>query len=452
MKKIILIVLSVIVVLSFMGCSNNSDSPKGRSGDGIVEFLNEKTKKPLILYECREIGKSQNVSRIYVVEKGQCRTYNCKITLGELARMTDKEIMEMLEENYANGLQDAIDAWMSDPNICTATINGEVKRYVARTYDITSVLFTDETGNTVIGEMLFLPKAGIDDEEYVIKYPQYTDSEKWFMNYFGIVEDRDTYRDIKFDIEYFSTGMGIKSDLNQINNVYYINNDAATSGTVYESFYYGFCSRSDKWVYNERILCFRVDKPDSVHLQLDDMSSQYVTYVDPTDKDLRRIANHNENAYYASFEPLSPPQTIKTIENDILTVGVAADYEPFEYLDASGTIVGAEIEILTAIAEELDLEVQFKNIPFGDLMDALLNEEVDCIAGCIEKTERREEQALVSNVMFIEKESSGTNVVTLIGKSNAILRERMNEAIYKLQQDGTFTELLNKYDILHSIP
>ena len=44
-----------------------------------------------------------------------------------------------------------------------------------------------------------------------------------------------------------------------------------------------------------------------------------------------------------------------------LIVGTDATYAPMEYMDEKGNIVGIDIEIVNAIAEELGIEVEFKN-------------------------------------------------------------------------------------------
>lgn len=74
-----------------------------------------------------------------------------------------------------------------------------------------------------------------------------------------------------------------------------------------------------------------------------------------------------------------------------LVVGTDATYAPMEYMDDDGEIVGIDIDIVDAIAEELDIEVEYKNIGWEPLFPAIDNEEVDFAVSSITITEKREE-------------------------------------------------------------
>ena len=51
-----------------------------------------------------------------------------------------------------------------------------------------------------------------------------------------------------------------------------------------------------------------------------------------------------------------------------LIVGTDATYAPMESMDANGKIVGIDIDIVNAIAEELGIEVEFKNVWLGTII------------------------------------------------------------------------------------
>lgn len=74
-----------------------------------------------------------------------------------------------------------------------------------------------------------------------------------------------------------------------------------------------------------------------------------------------------------------------------LVVGTDATYAPMEYMDEKGEIVGIDIEIVDAIAEELGIEVEYKNIGWEPLFPAVDNDEVDFAVSSITITEKREE-------------------------------------------------------------
>ncbi|PAV28163.1 basic amino acid ABC transporter substrate-binding protein [Virgibacillus profundi] len=74
-----------------------------------------------------------------------------------------------------------------------------------------------------------------------------------------------------------------------------------------------------------------------------------------------------------------------------LVVGTDATYAPMEYMDEDGNIVGIDIDIVEAIAEAADFEVEFKNIGWEPLFPAVDNEEVDFAVSSITITDERKE-------------------------------------------------------------
>lgn len=78
-------------------------------------------------------------------------------------------------------------------------------------------------------------------------------------------------------------------------------------------------------------------------------------------------------------------------EIDKLVVGTDATYAPMEYMDEDGEIAGIDIEIVKAIAEEVGVEVEFKNIGWEPLFPAVDSGEVDFAVSSITITDEREE-------------------------------------------------------------
>jgi len=75
-----------------------------------------------------------------------------------------------------------------------------------------------------------------------------------------------------------------------------------------------------------------------------------------------------------------------------LVVGSDATYAPMEYIDDSGEIVGIDIDIIDAIAEELGIELEVKNIGWEPLFPALKNGEIDFAVSSITITEERQKE------------------------------------------------------------
>ncbi len=78
-------------------------------------------------------------------------------------------------------------------------------------------------------------------------------------------------------------------------------------------------------------------------------------------------------------------------ENKII-VGTSADFPPFEYTDASGNIIGFDIELITTILENLNYTVEVKDISFISLIPSLQADKIDVIAAGMTINETREEE------------------------------------------------------------
>jgi len=95
-------------------------------------------------------------------------------------------------------------------------------------------------------------------------------------------------------------------------------------------------------------------------------------------------------------EELDP--TIQRIKDaGKLLVGTSAPYEPMEYIDINGDIVGFDIDIAEAIATALGVELEIKDMEFDDILVAVENGSVDISIAAITITVDRSEKVLFSN-------------------------------------------------------
>lgn len=72
-------------------------------------------------------------------------------------------------------------------------------------------------------------------------------------------------------------------------------------------------------------------------------------------------------------------------------VATDATYAPMEYMDDKGNIVGVDIDIVKAIAEEVGIEVEFKNYGWDPLFSAVDKGEVDFAVSSITITDERKQ-------------------------------------------------------------
>ncbi|MGN6575696.1 MAG: ABC transporter substrate-binding protein [Nocardioides sp.] len=89
-----------------------------------------------------------------------------------------------------------------------------------------------------------------------------------------------------------------------------------------------------------------------------------------------------------------------------LNIATYAGLPPLSYKDANGKIVGSDIDIATAVAKELGLQVQFTNVPFESVIPGLLANRFDLAITGMSDTEEREQQ-----VDFVDYLRSFTSIV-----------------------------------------
>ncbi|NMB19791.1 MAG: basic amino acid ABC transporter substrate-binding protein [Firmicutes bacterium] len=115
--------------------------------------------------------------------------------------------------------------------------------------------------------------------------------------------------------------------------------------------------------------------------------------------------------------------------NGVLKVATEAGFMPFEYVGAeTGELLGFDMDLIRAIGEILDLDVQIDNISWDGLIPALLNNNYDAVIAGVTITPEREENVNFSDpyfesVLTIVTKENVTNITTLddlAGKIGAV--------------------------------
>lgn len=88
---------------------------------------------------------------------------------------------------------------------------------------------------------------------------------------------------------------------------------------------------------------------------------------------------------------------------DILKVGTAPGYAPFEYYE-NDKLVGFDIDLVNEIAKILDIKIEYKTMEFDGLINALKAGKIDAIAAGMNETEQR-----AKSVEFSKPYYSGMN-------------------------------------------
>jgi polar amino acid transport system substrate-binding protein len=84
----------------------------------------------------------------------------------------------------------------------------------------------------------------------------------------------------------------------------------------------------------------------------------------------------------------------------VVRVGTNAEYQPFEFVDENGDIVGFDVDIINAIAERAGFTPEFVNTKWDGIFVALANGEFDLVASAVTITEERQQTIDFSDPYF----------------------------------------------------
>jgi len=105
----------------------------------------------------------------------------------------------------------------------------------------------------------------------------------------------------------------------------------------------------------------------------------------------------------ASASNVTPWEKIQ--ERGTLNVGTSADYPPFAYYDDTFRLTGFDPALARELGERLGVEVQFSDIPFAELNDALQDGQIDMAIAAISVTPERREEVDFTDVYFISEDA-----------------------------------------------
>lgn len=111
---------------------------------------------------------------------------------------------------------------------------------------------------------------------------------------------------------------------------------------------------------------------------------------------------------------------LPTIEAGSFTCSMSGEYRPFNYFDETGKVVGFDVDMCTAIADELGLEAKPVTAPFNSLIGGLQADRADAIIGSLAATEERKQQVLFTEPyyetgasLFVPADSKVTSIADL---------------------------------------
>lgn len=113
-------------------------------------------------------------------------------------------------------------------------------------------------------------------------------------------------------------------------------------------------------------------------------------------------------------------------KKETVTVLTSSGYEPYEMVDTSGNLTGFDIELMEAIALELDIEIEWKDVSFDGIIASLQAGSAEIAIAGISPTDERKEsvdfsdiyynsEAGLTNFLVFDEDSSITSLDDLDG-------------------------------------
>ncbi|MCR2763946.1 amino acid ABC transporter substrate-binding protein [Microbacterium sp. zg.B48] len=148
----------------------------------------------------------------------------------------------------------------------------------------------------------------------------------------------------------------------------------------------------------------------------------------------------------AGSDPASsaPADEFDLVRAGTLTVATEGTYRPFSFHDASGELVGFDVEIAEAVAEKLGLEISFQETQWDAIFAGLEAGRFDVIGNQVSINPEREEKYLFSEpysvspgvIVVPEDDESISSFADLAGKTTA---QSLTSNWYELAQESGAT-------------
>ncbi len=148
-------------------------------------------------------------------------------------------------------------------------------------------------------------------------------------------------------------------------------------------------------------------------------------------------------------------------QKNIIRVGINAEYAPFEYIkdEKRGIYAGLDIDLMTFVGIEMGYDIEFVNMDFDALFNAVNNGTVDCAISTISYTEERDnvldfcDPYMTAKVIYADEETvESYHVVFKEGAKNDpdSLYHKVNSTINELKAMGMVDTLIEKHDLTAS--
>lgn len=113
--------------------------------------------------------------------------------------------------------------------------------------------------------------------------------------------------------------------------------------------------------------------------------------------------------------------------SDTVKVATDATFNPFEFTDESGNLIGFDVELMNEIAKTAGIEIEWVNVPFDSVLAGLSECQYDAAIAAVSITDERKKDMLFSQpyldaglIVVVNMENTAiTGLADLVGKSVA---------------------------------
>lgn len=121
--------------------------------------------------------------------------------------------------------------------------------------------------------------------------------------------------------------------------------------------------------------------------------------------------------------------------------GVTPTFAPFESLDASGKLVGLDIDIGHALCEKMKVTCEWVQMPFSGTIPALKSKKIDAILSAMSVSEKRRQQVLFTTVLW----QDSSRLLVPKGKPLELTVESLKGKTIGVSQGTTQAAYANKH-------
>lgn len=127
-----------------------------------------------------------------------------------------------------------------------------------------------------------------------------------------------------------------------------------------------------------------------------------------------------------------------------MTVAINPYFEPFNYYDENGELVGFDIELIKLVADKLGLNVEYKKFDYKDLSSALINNYAHIAIGGIENGYFTDSNIEYTKEYVTYKADKDIKCCFMLPKDSEIT-EYINKTLLELENSGEIQKLYDKY-------